>query len=64
MYLTKDIHPITLCFRLIIGYVIHPDGQLDGVSSSDFELHKLGEDGKSPDEFEFNFKAGENHFSF
>ncbi|ELU09306.1 hypothetical protein CAPTEDRAFT_151881 [Capitella teleta] len=52
-----------ICFpktmsRLIIGYVMHPDGQMDTVSSTNLELWKAGEDGVDPDEMEFSFSAG------
>ena len=50
--------PCDLCLRLIIGYVMHPDGRMDTVSSTDFELWRLGEDGKDPTHFAFTFTAG------
>nr|XP_022294324.1 uncharacterized protein LOC111104596 [Crassostrea virginica] len=44
--------------RLLMGYVFHPDGQLDTVTWSSFELAELGEDGVPPKEFKAKFTAG------
>ncbi|KAJ8314692.1 hypothetical protein KUTeg_006842, partial [Tegillarca granosa] len=49
--------PVTMS-RLLIGYVIHPDGQMDTVSWSDFELYNYGEDGNPPDVMSLKFIAG------
>ena len=47
-----------LFHRLLMGYVFHPDGQLDTVTWSSFELAELGEDGVPPKEFKAKFTAG------
>ena len=47
-----------LFHRLLMGYVFHPDGQLDTVTWSSFELPELGEDGVPPKEFKAKFTAG------
>lgn len=41
-----------------MGYVFHPDGKLDSVSWSSFELYEHGEDGNPPKEFNAKFTAG------
>ncbi|XP_074660914.1 uncharacterized protein LOC141913314 [Tubulanus polymorphus] len=58
----------TICFpitftRLIMGYVVQPDGKINVVSQSDFELHKWGEDGTPPLLFNINFVAGGKKYS-
>ena len=50
---------LDVCFRLIIGYVFHPDGSMDTVSGTDFELWRLGQDGNDPTHFNFTFTAGQ-----
>jgi hypothetical protein len=47
-----------LFFRLLVGYVLHPDGRMDSVSWSDFEFYEHGEDGNPPKELVLNFIAG------
>ncbi|KAK3580274.1 hypothetical protein CHS0354_023512 [Potamilus streckersoni] len=49
--------PITTS-RLTIGYIFHPDGRMDAVTSSEFEFYKFGDDGRPPTEFSFKFTAG------
>jgi len=44
--------------RLIIGYVFHSDGSMYPVSSCDLQLDAVGEDGKDPVDWKFNFIAG------
>lgn len=44
--------------RLIIGYVFHPNGQMDCVKSCDLHMYKMGEDGNDPTNFTINFIAG------
>ncbi|XP_076444744.1 uncharacterized protein LOC143282822 [Babylonia areolata] len=44
--------------RLTVGYVFHPDGSMDAVSCSEFELFEHGEDGRPPPLMAFNFSAG------
>lgn len=41
-----------------MGYVFHPDGELDTVTWTSFELHEHGEDGIPPKEFIAKFSAG------
>ena len=41
-----------------MGYVFHPDGKLDSVTWTSFELHEHGEDGNPPKEFTAKFSAG------
>lgn len=41
-----------------MGYVFHPDGKLDSVSWSSFELYEHREDGNPPKEFNAKFTAG------
>ncbi|OWF52519.1 hypothetical protein KP79_PYT06824 [Mizuhopecten yessoensis] len=48
--------PITMT-SLTIGYVIHPDGTKEPVSSSEFQLADHGEDGHPPKELSFKFTA-------
>lgn len=48
--------------RLIIGYVFHPNGQLERVKSCDINLHELGEDGNDPTNFVINFTAGNTKY--
>ena len=50
-------------FRLIIGYVIKPDGSMDVVRSTDFELHKLGDDKNDPTDYSFNFTTASEYTS-
>ncbi|PVD27980.1 hypothetical protein C0Q70_10556 [Pomacea canaliculata] len=49
--------PVALS-RLTVGYVFHPDGHMDAVSSSEFELYDHGEDGRPPKSLRFKFSAG------
>lgn len=49
--------------RLLMGYVFHPDGKLDSVSWSSFELYEHGEDGNPPKEFTAKFIAGGKMYS-
>lgn len=49
--------------RLLMGYVFHPDGTLDSVSWSSFELYEYGEDGNPPKEFNTKFIAGGKTYS-
>eukprot|EP00105_Crassostrea_gigas_P043190 XP_019927338.1 PREDICTED: uncharacterized protein LOC105339207 isoform X2 [Crassostrea gigas] len=49
--------------RLLMGYVFHPDGKLDSVSWSSFELYEYGEDGNPPKEFNAKFTAGGKMYS-
>ena len=44
--------------RLHMGYVLHTDGRVESVSSTDFELYDYGEDGNPPRELIINFNAG------
>ncbi|KAK7107098.1 uncharacterized protein [Littorina saxatilis] len=44
--------------RLTVGYVFHPDGSMDSVSSSELELYDHGEDGRPPQHLVFKFCAG------
>lgn len=46
------------CFRLTVGYLFHPDGSMDSVSSSEFELYDHAEDGRPPTHLGFRFSAG------
>lgn len=48
--------------RLIIGYVFHPNGQMDCVKSCDLHLHTMGEDGNDPTNFAINFTAGSTKY--
>jgi len=57
----KICMPRTLS-RLPIGYVISPSGAMSVMTSTDLELHKLGEDGQPPKECEFSFHAGGERF--
>nr|XP_034332735.1 uncharacterized protein LOC105339207 isoform X3 [Crassostrea gigas] len=50
-------------YRLLMGYVFHPDGKLDSVSWSSFELYEHGEDGNPPKEFNAKFTAGGKMYS-
>ena len=50
--------PMTMS-RLLVGYVLHPDGRMDSVSWSDFEFYEHGEDGNPPKELVLNFIAGD-----
>lgn len=52
-----SINFVVFC-RLIIGYVFHPNGQMDCVKSCDLHLHTMGEDGNDPTNFAINFTAG------
>jgi len=49
--------------RLPMGYVIKPDGSLHGMTSTDFELHKFGENGDAPKDWECNFTTDENTYN-
>jgi hypothetical protein len=49
---------ITFTYRLAMGYVFHPDGKLDTITWTSFELHENGEDGNPPKEFTAKFSAG------
>ncbi|XP_013420120.1 uncharacterized protein LOC106180635 [Lingula anatina] len=57
-----------ICFpktmsRLLIGYVFHPDGRKDMVSSTDFEFIKFGQDGHPPDVFNCRFTAAKKTYA-
>lgn len=52
-----------ICFpktmsRLLMGYVMQPDGTKDSVSWTDFEFVNFGDDGHPPETMSFNFTAG------
>ncbi|KAI8740892.1 CAunnamed protein product [Biomphalaria glabrata] len=53
--------PVTLS-RLVVGYVFHPDGSMDPVSSTDFEFYNWGDEGEPPDKLVLNFTAGEKSY--
>lgn len=44
--------------RLLVGYILHPNGEMDNVSWSDFEFFNHGEDGNPPKEMVLKFSAG------
>lgn len=54
--------PLTMS-RLLVGYVLHPDGKMDSVSWSDFEFYDYGEDGKPPKEMSLEFTAGDETYN-
>lgn len=54
--------PMTMS-RLLVGYVLHPDGKMDSVSWSDFEFYDYGEDGKPPKEMSLEFTAGDETYN-
>ena len=56
--LLHDIDVGLFLSRLIIGYVLHPDGRSESVSSTDIELYAAGEDGNDPTDWGFSFVAG------
>lgn len=54
--------PMTMS-RLLVGYVLHPDGKMDSVSWCDFEFYDYGEDGKPPKEMTLKFIAGDETYN-
>ena len=44
--------------RLILGFIVSPDGRVSSVSDSNFQLFQTGEDGNDPDHSAFHFTAG------
>lgn len=54
--------PITMT-SLTIGYIIHPDGTKEAVSSSEFQLADHGEDGNPPKQVSFKFMAGRKEYN-
>ncbi|ESO93220.1 hypothetical protein LOTGIDRAFT_119476 [Lottia gigantea] len=48
--------------RLVIGYVFKPNGSMETVSSTDFELYNFGDDGNPPVQLSFNFTTGTTEY--
>merc|ERR1712241_1219459 len=48
--------------RLPFGYVIKPNGKLFAMTSTNFDLHKFGEDGSEINDWEINFTTDEDTY--
>jgi len=44
--------------RLIIGFLINPEGKVSTISDTSLQLFAVGEDGRDPDDILINFTAG------
>ncbi|CAL1532789.1 unnamed protein product [Lymnaea stagnalis] len=54
--------PLTVS-RLVVGYVFHPDGSMDSVSSTDFEFFNWGDETEPPDKLILKFTAGNKTYN-
>ena len=57
---SADFKDFMVICRLILGFVMEPNGSVSTVSSSSLQLFQTGEDGNDPDDCAFHFTAG-NH---